>query len=91
MSPIPNFERSILITIILSIISFIHMFYCYESNLFNKSLQRYGFMSFSYRYDIYNNNNNYFINFNDYIWFNDNIKCTSCSSSCTINKVVVHQ
>jgi hypothetical protein len=42
MSTLKNVKQSIIITIILSIIFYIHMLYCYQANLFDTPLQCYG-------------------------------------------------
>jgi hypothetical protein len=42
MNTLKNAKRGILATLILSIISYIHMFYCYEANLYDTPLQCYG-------------------------------------------------
>ena len=42
MSTVKNAQYSMLITLILSILSFVHMFYCYEANLTDTPLECYG-------------------------------------------------
>lgn len=42
MSTVKNAQYSMLITFILSVLSFVHMFYCYEANLTDTPLQCYG-------------------------------------------------